>query len=104
MSLARGDVGADNDRVRATTWTFAAPGDATGRHRHEFDYVVVPITGGTFTVTDADGSVREMNQVAGEPYLGKAGTDHDVVNAGPGEAVFVEIELKGPQYTNATER
>jgi hypothetical protein len=56
---------------------------------------VVPITSGTFTVTDRNGTVREMSQVAGSPYLGTAGTDHDVVNATDGQAVFVEIELKG---------
>jgi beta-alanine degradation protein BauB len=95
MTLASGMVSEDNDRLRVTTWTFEAPDDATGQHRHEFDYVVVPITGGTFTVTDRDGTVREMTQVAGSPYLGAAGTDHDVVSATDGQAVFVEIELKG---------
>jgi hypothetical protein len=35
-----------------------------------------------------------MRQVAGSPYLGAAGTAHDVVNATDHEAVFVEIELK----------
>jgi len=92
MTLAHGMVSEDNDRVRVTTWRFEAPGDAIGQHRHEFDYVVVPITGGTFTVTDRDGTVREMTQVAGSPYLGAAGTDHDVVSATDGQAVFVEIE------------
>ena len=95
MTFASAVVSVDDDRVRVTTWTFAASGGATGQHRHEFDYLVVPITGGTFTVTDVDGTVREMNQVAGSPYLGSAGTDHDVVNATDQEAVFVEIELKG---------
>jgi quercetin dioxygenase-like cupin family protein len=94
MTEARGNVSVDNDQVRVTTWTFEAAGAATGRHRHEFDYVVVPITGGTFRVTDLDGSEREMRQVAGSPYLGAAGTAHDVVNAADHEAVFVEIELK----------
>jgi beta-alanine degradation protein BauB len=94
MITAHGIVSQDNDQVRVTTWTFEAAGAATGRHRHEFDYVVVPVTGGTFTVTDVDGTVREMTQVAGSPYLGAAGTDHDVVNAGERAAVFVEIELK----------
>jgi beta-alanine degradation protein BauB len=69
-------------------------GVATGRHRHEFDYVVVPITGGTFKVIELAGSVRDMTQVAGSPYLGTAGTEHDVVSATDREAVFVEIELK----------
>ena len=94
MSVARHVVNADNNEVRVTTWTFGAAGAATGQHRHEFDYVVVPITGGRFEVVDIDGSVREMNQVAGSPYLGAAGTAHDVVSAAAQEAVFVEIELK----------
>ncbi len=94
MTEARATAGADDDRVRVTTWTFATAGDATGHHRHEFDYVVVPVTGGTFTVIDLDGAVREMTQVAGEPYLGTAGTAHDVISSTDGEAVFVEVELK----------
>ena len=65
MSQARGTVSVDDDRVRVTTWTFESAGTATGRHRHEFDYVIVPITGGTFTVIDLDGSERDMEQVAG---------------------------------------
>jgi beta-alanine degradation protein BauB len=85
MSQAHRVVSADDDRVRVTTWTFEAAGAATGRHRHEFDYIVLPVTGGTFTVTNADGSVREMDQVAGSPYLGTAGTDHDVVSSADDE-------------------
>jgi hypothetical protein len=94
MKVAHHTVNADNDKVRVTTWTFGAARAATGRHRHEFDYVVVPITGGRFEVLDEDGSVREMDQVAGSPYLGTAGTAHDVVSADAQEAVFVEVELK----------
>ena len=94
MSQARHEVTSDDDRVRVTVWTFDAPGQAIGHHRHEFDYVVVPVTGGRFTVIDPDGSERTMEQVAGEPYLGTAGTEHDVVSAADGEAVFVEVELK----------
>ena len=94
MTKARGTVSVDDDRVRVTTWTFAAAGVATGRHRHELDYVIVPITGGTFTVIDLDGPEREMEQVAGSPYLGTAGTEHDVVSVTDQAAVFVEIELK----------
>jgi beta-alanine degradation protein BauB len=94
VSQADSVVSVDNDQVRVTTWTFAASGTAIGHHRHEFDYVVVPVTGGTFRVIDADGSERVMEQVAGSPYLGAAGTEHDVVSTSPVETVFVEIELK----------
>ena len=94
MAEPRAVVNADDDQIRMTTWTFDGPGATIGRHTHEFDYLVVPVTGGTFKVTDADGTVREMVQVAGEPYRGTAGTDHDVESAGEGVATFVEIELK----------
>ena len=94
MTTAQAAVMADNDQVRVTTVTFAATGAATGKHRHELDYVVVPVTGGTFLVTETDGSTREMTQVAGLPYLGTAGTTHNVANTPGHEAVFVEIELK----------
>jgi quercetin dioxygenase-like cupin family protein len=89
---AQGNTIIDDERVRVTTWTFGAEGDNTGRHVHEYDYLVVPVTGGTFRVSAPDGATREMTQRAGEPYLGTAGTEHDVV-AGAA-AVFVEIELK----------
>ena len=36
----------DNDRVRVIEWRFP-PGASTGWHRHEYDYVVVPMTTGT---------------------------------------------------------
>jgi quercetin dioxygenase-like cupin family protein len=94
VSAARHVVNADNDDVRVTTWTFEAAGEAIGQHRHEFDYVVVPVTGGRFKVVDLDGTERAMEQVAAEPYLGTAGTEHDVISDSPSKAVFVEIELK----------
>ncbi len=58
MAKARGTGGVDTDRVRVTTWTFDGAGAAIGWHRHEFDYLVVPITGGTFRVIEPDGSER----------------------------------------------
>jgi beta-alanine degradation protein BauB len=94
MSAARPLTTIDDSRVRVTTWMFAEAGDATGPHVHEYDYIVVPVTGGTFVITDPDGSTRELAQHAGSPYLGSAGTEHDVVSASGATAVFVEIELK----------
>jgi quercetin dioxygenase-like cupin family protein len=93
MAEAQGEKGIDDERVRVITWTLG-PGAAIGRHTHEYDYLVAPVSGGTLTVVDADGSERTMEQVPGVPYAGTAGTDHDVVNSGDATAVFVEIELK----------
>jgi hypothetical protein len=42
----------------------------------------VPVTGGTFAVTAPDGGTHELTQHAGSPYLGSAGTEHDVANFG----------------------
>lgn len=94
MSTAQATTAVDDDRVRVTTWTFRADGEATGWHVHEYDYLVVPVTGGTFAVTAPDGDTRELVQEVGSPYLGRAGTEHDVVNVSGALAVFVEIELK----------
>ena len=93
MPIARSTRTVDDERVRVTTLTFG-DGDETGEHRHEYDYLVVPVTGGTFTVIEPDGSTRELAQDAGVPYPGKAGTEHNVVNASGRAATFVEIELK----------
>lgn len=94
MTNARSETNIDDERIRVTTWTFAAQHDETGFHVHEYDYVVVPVTGGAFTVIGPDDSSREMTQRAGVPYPGTAGTAHNVIYSGQAPAVFVEIELK----------
>lgn len=84
----------DNERVRVTEWRFA-PGATTGFHRHEYDYVVVPMTTGRLASTGPAGdSVAEL--VIGLPYFRPAGVEHDVRNVNAFEFVFVEIELKTP--------
>jgi quercetin dioxygenase-like cupin family protein len=93
MALAESDIVIDDEQVRATRWTFV-DGDETGHHVHEYDYCVVPLTGGTFTVTHDDGTTSELIQRAGVPYCGAAGTSHNVTNSGGSTAVFVDIELK----------
>jgi beta-alanine degradation protein BauB len=91
---AQHTVTIDDDQIRVTTWTFIGDGADTGPHIHQYDYVVVPVTGGTFTVTDPGGGSRQLNQHAGQPYRGDAGTRHNATNSSGGPAVFVEIELK----------
>ena len=41
----------DNDRARVTRHRLA-PGTHTGFHRHEFDYVVVPVTPGRMRILE----------------------------------------------------
>jgi beta-alanine degradation protein BauB len=94
MARARGVPVIDEERVRVTTWTFDAQGDDTGAHTHPYDYVVVPISGGSFLVTESSGSTRTLTQHAGVPYAGTAGTSHNVANTSHGAVTFVEVELK----------
>ena len=57
---AVGTVQIDNGRVRVTEWRFA-PGTATGHHRHELDYLVVPLTTGRLNVvTEGGQTVAEL--------------------------------------------
>jgi beta-alanine degradation protein BauB len=93
MAIATFTTTVDDDRVRVTTLTFE-DGDETGDHRHAYDYIVVPVTGGTFEVHERDGTTRELAQEAGTPYLGREGTEHNVINRSGRVATFVEIELK----------
>lgn len=82
----------DNDRVRVTEWRFA-PGAATGWHRHEMDYVVVPMLTGVLKLETPDGDV-EAQLETGKPYFRQAGVEHDVINANAYEFSFIETELK----------
>ncbi|MCP4382097.1 MAG: cupin domain-containing protein [Hyphomicrobiales bacterium] len=90
---AKSTVVIDNDRTRVTEWRFA-PGEATGWHRHEFDYVVVPMTTGSLTLVDGKGNETVADLTAGSPYFREAGVEHDVINRGVSEFVFVEIEYR----------
>lgn len=92
MQTAASTVTIDNDRVRVTIWTFE-PGERTGTHRHELPYVVTPITGGNLRLETTEGT-SSSTQVAGEPYFRDAGTQHDVINRGPAQLMFVEVEVK----------
>ena len=75
-----------------TEWRLP-PGSAIGPHRHEHDYVVVPMTDSVMTVISAAGAARSPIQI-GQSYFRKAGVEHDVRNETAREIVFVEIEIK----------
>lgn len=90
---ARATVQVDDDRVKVTEWRFA-PGAATGWHRHEMDYVVVPMTTGRLLLQTAEGE-QAAELTAGQAYARRVGVEHDVINPNDHEFVFVEIEIKG---------
>jgi beta-alanine degradation protein BauB len=83
----------DNDRVRVTEWRFA-PGAATGWHRHEYDYVIMPVADGRLELIDAAGKSSFAELKLGVPYFRNAGVEHDVRNPNAQEFAFVEVEIK----------
>ncbi len=82
----------ENELVRVTEWRFA-PGASTGFHRHEYDYVVVPVRTGPLVMTEG-GEEKTAELVLGQPYFRPEGVEHDVMNRGDQEIVFIEVEIK----------
>jgi hypothetical protein len=78
--------------VRVTEWRFADNAE-TGWHRHEHDYVVVPMMDGALLLEEPGGSSRTAPLAAHAPYTRRAGVAHNVVNASGHEFAFLEIEL-----------
>ncbi len=83
----------ENERVRVTEWRFSKRGDNTGWHRHEYDYVVVPLFTGTLEINVGDKFPVLAEMVNGVPYYREIGVEHDVINGNDFECAFVEIEL-----------
>lgn len=90
---ATSDVQIDNAEVRVTEWRLE-PGSATGHHRHEMDYVIVPVTNSDMTIVAPDGTRSIAQLRIGKSYFRKAGVEHDVLNETRETIVFLEVELK----------
>lgn len=85
-------VQVDDDRVRVTEWRIPR-GGATGWHRHEMAYVVVPIEGGRLRIATDNGDVT-AEMVTGQAYSRPLGVQHDVINDDDHDIVFIEVEVK----------
>lgn len=89
---SNGEVQLENEHFRVTKWTIE-PGGAIPMHRHDYEYVVVPLVTGTMHVTNADGTEIAAELVTGTSYTRPAGQEHQVENRGTQDAiVFVEVE------------
>ena len=82
----------ENARVIVTEWRLA-PGAETGWHRHACDYVVVCLTAGKLVAETSTGNIETELQV-GQAYARPVGVEHNIVNPGDKEFVFVEVEIK----------
>jgi len=92
INKAQESILINNPKIKVMELRFA-PGASTGHHRHNNDYLVVPITSGQLSIANDQGqSHREL--MPGVPYFRESGVEHDVSNETDNEIVFIEIELK----------
>ncbi len=91
--MAKSDIMIDNDKTRVTRWLFE-PGEDTGEHIHEYDYVVVPMKDGKLKIVNHDGKVSITELVEGISYFRSRGINHNVINYNDFPFSFVEIEFK----------
>ena len=76
-----------------TEWRFKKYGDNTGWHRHEYDYIVVPLFDGQLEINVGSNANTIAPMKSGVPYFRKVGVEHDVINGNDFECAFVEIEF-----------
>ena len=95
MSVRAQAIGTEienNDRVKITEWRFA-PGSETGWHLHTMDYIVIYRTPAQLLIESKQGETS-LQMAEGQLYFRRAGVEHNVINSGETEVVFVETELK----------
>jgi quercetin dioxygenase-like cupin family protein len=90
MTDARMTPQIDAGGIRVTRYDMGS-GERIPWHRHEHDYLVVPLNDGAFEVVTAEGRTAQLT-TAGEPYQRKAGAEHELVN-GENPYSFIEIEF-----------
>ncbi|WP_053382999.1 cupin domain-containing protein [Leucobacter celer] len=89
---SQGDIQLENEHFRVTQWTIQ-PGGVIPMHRHDHEYVVVPLVTDTMHVVNADGSEIAARLTAGQSYTRPAGSEHQVENRdSSAPVVFVEVE------------
>mgnify|MGYP003330296196 FL=1 len=82
----------DDEKVRITRFDFD-PGQETGWHVHEHDYVITAITDCLMMVQHPDGTQTRSEVHAGSAYSRNAGVRHNVINDSERQMSFIEIEI-----------
>jgi quercetin dioxygenase-like cupin family protein len=89
---SHGEVQLENEQFRVTKWTID-PGGEIPMHRHDHDYVVVPLVTNIMHVTTAEGLESVAELITGQSYTRPAGSEHLVQNRGAHDAIeFIEVE------------
>ena len=89
---ATSNIQINNKKVRVTKYSFK-PGQETGMHKHLYDYIVTPLTNGHLLLIDKEGNESEYILRASHSYFRNAGIEHNVINKGNKNLIFIETEL-----------
>jgi beta-alanine degradation protein BauB len=83
----------NDDRFRVTEWQFS-PGSETGWHRHDHDYVIVPLCDGLLRLDLPGDQQAEAPLTQGVPYSRRIGVEHNVTNGSDTKPLaFLEVEV-----------
>ncbi|MCV6589327.1 MAG: cupin domain-containing protein [Marinobacterium sp.] len=82
----------DNPRTCVNHLLFPAGGESRW-HRHERDYVIVPVQDCELQIDTGDGP-KPVKLKTGDCYYRDAGVEHNVMNDSDVDIVLIEVELK----------
>lgn len=91
--IAKHKVLLEDDRMIVTHWVFK-PGEQTGWHRHELDYMPIQMSEGRLRFEFPDGSTKDVDYVPRTSSIVKAPLEHNAINVSDVEMVALEIEFK----------
>lgn len=91
MTGSTSEIVYENAQFRTTKWTIA-PGGTIPMHRHDYEYVVVPLSDNVMHVTTAEGEEIEARMQPGTAYGRPKGVEHRCDNRGDTDIVFIEVE------------
>ena len=89
-----GKIQVDNEHVRVTEYHFI-PGAETKFHKHIFNYVVIPVTDGELLLINSEGEEIRSKLTRSLSYFRNSGVEHNVINVGKKDVIFIELEIKG---------
>ena len=89
-----GKIQVDNEHVRVTEYHFI-PGAETKFHKHIFNYVVIPVTDGELLLINSEGEEIRSKLTRSLSYFRNSGVEHNVINVGKKDLIFIELEIKG---------
>lgn len=91
--IAEHKIVLENDEIIVTHWTFK-PGEQTGWHLHELDYMPIQLSTGKLMFEFPDGTTKEINYIPKTTSLVKAPLEHNAINTSNEDVVALEIEFK----------